>query len=163
MDHPATFSHKRKKTNWSVNNSIMLSQITTLLTALCVLALFAYMPMAKPFLATLISAEVIAQYHYLLLTIYVGGSFGLLLLYFLFALVNNMQKQIVFTQQNINYLRYISWLCVVGGLIGIASAFYWIIWLPVGLMALFMFVIVRVIKNIIEQALIIKMENDFTV
>jgi hypothetical protein len=60
-------------------------------------------------------------------------------------------------------LRNISWCCAFGALICIVSQFYYKPWLFIGVAAAFASLIVRIVKNIVEKAVILKEENDLTV
>lgn len=81
----------------------------------------------------------------------------------LFKLLINIDKGIVFDKRNTKMLNILSWLCLyVGFLSGFAIRWY-IPFVVVSVSALFIGLIVRVVRNIIGEAIIIKDENDLTV
>jgi len=81
----------------------------------------------------------------------------------LFKLLFNINKGIVFAQTNVKMLTVLSWLCLyVGFLSGFATRWY-IPFIIVSVSAMFIGLIVRVVRNIISEAIEIKDENDLTV
>ena len=95
---------------------------------------------------------------------YVLGIIALCTLFCMFRLVSNLEKDRVFTAENIKWLRYISFGCLAAGsLLIIVTVLYDKYFLVLTLAALFMMLIVRVIKNAFEQALAMKEELDLTI
>ncbi|NLC96034.1 MAG: DUF2975 domain-containing protein [Erysipelotrichaceae bacterium] len=90
-------------------------------------------------------------------------SVGFYILISLSKLLNNIDKEEIFTKENIALLRYISWACFVIALIGMISIIYDYAWVIVFFVGVFMGMLLRVIKNVFSRALEIKEENDFTV
>ncbi len=81
----------------------------------------------------------------------------------LFKLLTNINKGVVFDEKNVKMLSVLSWLCLyVGFLSGFAVRWY-IPFIIVSVSALFIGLIVRVVRNIISEAIEIKDENDLTV
>lgn len=81
----------------------------------------------------------------------------------LFRLLININREVVFDVRNTRMLTVLSWLCLyVGFLSGFAVRWY-IPFVIVSVSALFIGLIVRVVRNIISQAIIIKDENDLTI
>lgn len=87
-------------------------------------------------------------------------------------LLINIKKEIVFDVKNVKLLRIISWCCFyaaiacVSSFIIIAIVKNYILGtalILVGAGALFMGLILRVIKNVFEHAIVIKDENDLTI
>ena len=76
----------------------------------------------------------------------------------------NLENDLVFVPQNIKWLRFISYGCLSAGLLLIiATVVYHKLFLVLSLAALFMMLIVRVIKNAFEQAVKMKEELDLTI
>ncbi|MDD3428897.1 MAG: DUF2975 domain-containing protein [Oscillospiraceae bacterium] len=96
-------------------------------------------------------------------TLYIGFALAFPCLVFLEQLVKNISKGQVFCRQNIIFLRRISWCCFAAAVLCIVSALYYAPWFVVALAAVFMALIIRVIKNVFEQAQKIKDENDYTI
>ena len=99
----------------------------------------------------------------LIFTIYTAGIVSIVLLFSLNKLLSNIRNENVFIFDNVKLLRVISWCCFVIAAILLFSGFYYILFLFGGVAAGFFGLILRVVKNVIEQAVIIKTENDFTI
>lgn len=87
------------------------------------------------------------------------------LLVFLYLLLVNISKKNVFVRKNVTLLRLISW----SGFIAAAIMFAWgiitsleVIFLA-AFMVGFMGIILHVLKNVFEEAVIIKEESDYTI
>lgn len=81
----------------------------------------------------------------------------------MFRLLRLVQKGQVFTAVSISSLRGISWCCVFAGLLFVLLGWYFPLSLAVGFVAVFVGLCLRVMKNVIEEATVIKSENDLTV
>lgn len=78
-------------------------------------------------------------------------------------LLRNIRRGIIFAPVNVSYLRVLSWCCFFVGVIFFFFGFYYVLALIVGAAAAFMGLILRVLKNVFEQATAIKEENDYTI
>jgi hypothetical protein len=85
------------------------------------------------------------------------------LLICLLRLLNNIGSDKVFISQNVRFLRLISWSCFAIAFIYGIFGFYYLISILIAIAAAFIGIIIRVIKNIFEQAIEIKSENDLTI
>jgi len=148
---------------WNKKHSLLLSKIATLGFTLGILAVLALAPRFARWIIAVADSAQPSIYTFLLITFYSGGPIALVLVWKLYQLLNNISKQQVFIWDNVKYLRVISWLCFIGGTLATISVFYWIFWLPVGVVAYFMCLIVRVVKNILAEAVTIKEEMDYTI
>ncbi len=81
----------------------------------------------------------------------------------LHRLLRNLRRERVFEQENVTLLRAISWLCIAVGVVTLVSGFYYTSFFLVAAAAAFCGLIVRVVKNVFEQAIEIKTENDYTI
>lgn len=99
----------------------------------------------------------------LLITLYLCALPAGKLLWDLHRLLFNISRDKVFIDDNVALLRSISWCCIAAGLICLFSCFYYIIFLFLAIAAAFFGLIIRVVKNIIRQAVLLKDENDFTI
>ena len=99
----------------------------------------------------------------LIFTVYAAGIVSLVLLFSLNKLLSYIRNENVFIFDNVKLLRAISWCCFVVAVILLFSGFYYILFLFGAVAAGFFGLILRVVKNVIEQAVIIKNENDFTI
>ena len=85
------------------------------------------------------------------------------LLWKLRSLLSAIGQGQVFTVRNVAALRHISWCCFVVAAICLGFGFAYLPIFFVAVAAAFMGLILRVIKNVFEQALILKEENDYTI
>lgn len=81
----------------------------------------------------------------------------------LFALLLLVKKGRVFTRPAVELIRYISWCLIFMGFIMMALAFCTLLAVIAGAAVLFVGLAIRVVKNVIEEAVYIKEENDLTV
>jgi hypothetical protein len=84
-------------------------------------------------------------------------------LFYLDRLLANIKKKEVFIVKNVKYLRRISWCCFVVAALLLTGAYSTFLLFLMAVAAAFMGLILRVVKNVIEQAVIIKEENDLTI
>lgn len=96
---------------------------------------------------------------------YCCAALAFWMLYNLYVFLDRLQKGDVFVTGNVIALRRISWCCLLAGLICVPAGFVFsmISYVLLGFAALFMALIVRVIKNAFEQAVGMKDELDLTV
>lgn len=96
---------------------------------------------------------------------YVVIAVLVVLLVFLYRLLNNISKKTVFVKENTNMLRLISWCCFLAA----AILFIWgflsfveVIFLA-GFTIGFMGLVLRILKNVFEEAVSMKEESDYTI
>lgn len=82
---------------------------------------------------------------------------------FLVKLLLLVRKRQVFTDGAVSCLRTISWCCCIeAGLLALGAIYYYL--MPaLAFVAGFLGLVLRVVKNVIEEAVALKAENDFTV
>jgi len=97
------------------------------------------------------------------ITIYVGSIPAATLLAFLYALLHQIGTGHVFINKNVAYLRYISWCCFIGATLCLASTIYYIPWLALGIAAAFIGLVIRVVKNVVAEAVALQDESDLTI
>ncbi len=150
---------------WSAKKSIRLSKSFTLLFMAVLAATLAGGPWLIPWVLEVARpyAHVANPALYFYLTLYIGGLVAGVLLAMLYRLLHFIGLGQVFTVQNTGLLRAISWCCFVGAAICAVSTLYYALWGFVGLAAAFVGLIVRVVKNVMAQAVCLKEENDYTV
>ncbi len=78
-------------------------------------------------------------------------------------LLQNISAGAVFIDENVRILRLLSWCCILAGLLCGASAFYYLPFAELAAAALFMGLILRVVKNVFAEAVRLKDENDYTI
>lgn len=81
----------------------------------------------------------------------------------LHLLLRNVRQEQIFTAKSSVYLCAISWCCMLETVIFFVLGFWYLTLFLLSFAALFIGVILRVVKNVIEEASAIKAENDFTI
>ena len=99
----------------------------------------------------------------LYICLYICGAFSLLISYLLLRLLFNIRKNVVFDRANVKYARYISWCCFAICAAFFALGFFVTFSFVISFAAAFIGLIVRVSKNLLNEAVDIKEENDLTV
>lgn len=147
---------------WNARRSALLSSICTKVIILFMIGfLFAAPTLVKSYVTyTMKDPEII---HSLLVTMYACAVLGLAALVCLDRLLSNIRKEAVFVMANVKYLRLISWCCFIVSIILLLSGSYYLLFLIIAVAAAFFGLILRVVKNVIEQAVMIKDENDYTI
>ncbi|HAQ63622.1 MAG TPA: hypothetical protein DCR23_04080 [Ruminococcaceae bacterium] len=143
------------------NKALKVSIGFTVIFAVALLFLTVSGPWTVKFLCEYFNHENITKFMTGIVYFAVPAGWGAI--YILLKLLFNINKGIVFEESNVKLLTALSWLCLyVGFLSGFATRYY-IPFAIVSVSALFIGLIVRVVRNIISQAIIIKDENDLTV
>lgn len=148
---------------WNDKKSLVLSKLCILFfMALLVLTVVGATWLTDWFLH-FSRAELAESKPYFLATIYVGALPAAYLLYALLRLLNRIETEEVFIPENVERLRRISWSCFAGAALSLLSAWYYFPWIFVTVAAAFMGLIVRVVKNVVAQAVALQDEVDYTV
>ena len=153
---------------WSHDNSTVLSLICTRIVAAAVIVCAFFVPGIVGYYTNsqYNGREAIAPTGRMQVTagIYICLLIALFILYMLDRLLSNIRKEEIFIPQNVSYLRGISWACFAMCVPCLLVSVYGSqIFLFVMVAAAFMGLILRVVKNVIEAAVLIKEENDYTV
>ena len=74
-----------------------------------------------------------------------------------------IRKGDVFVERNVTLLRILSWCCFAVALLFFVAGRFYVLFFAAGAAAGFIGLILRVVKNVIQQAVLIKAENDFTI
>lgn len=85
------------------------------------------------------------------------------ILFSLHKLLINIKAGEVFIEKNVKLLRVISWGCFIAALILAVGTYYYIMFALSAVVVGFLGLILRVVKNVIEEAVTIKTENDLTI
>ena len=148
---------------WNDDKSLLLTRVCVWLSAaalvlLCVSApwLFSWFIQKRLILPP-------QSRDYFLVTTYTVAVPAAIALYMMNRLLANIRKEEVFTEKNTRYLRGMSWCCLAAGLIFLVSSFYYLPFFALCAAAVFMALILRVIKNVFAQAEENKKENDYTI
>lgn len=147
---------------WTPTKSVHLS---CWVTKFCILAVFV-IDLTAPYLFShyLIYAgrmpELLTR---LLLLIYACSAPALVALFVLHRLLTNIRRGQVFIPGNVKCLRTLSWCCFAAAAILLVFGFQYVLFLLMTFAAVFFGLILRVVKNVIEEAVLLKQENDYTI
>lgn len=151
---------------WSKTKSLFLSRILTVTVA----GLFAILTFFVPAVSKWyeINSDVVGIIRQsivipMTVCLYIAEFFGFCALWSLHRLLENINRDQVFIEQNTRCLRVISWSCVFAGITFAVLSLWNLIFLMPTLMAMMLGLIIRVLKNVFEKAVELKSENDFTV
>lgn len=96
-------------------------------------------------------------------TVYLAMIPAFLILFLLHILLTNIKNEEVFIMKNVTVLRVISYACFALSLISAVMIIWRLLALVICLAFAFIGLLLRVLKNVFEQAVIIREENDLTV
>lgn len=99
----------------------------------------------------------------LTICLYLTAICGEVCLWHLGKLLGNIRNEIVFTAQNCQHLRVISWCCLLAAIPFTVFGFWRFISFVVALAAGFFGLILRVLKNVFDKAVELQEENDYTI
>lgn len=148
---------------WNDKKSILLSRICVVIFIIGVVAIAAAMPWLIRFFTPAFREPVTTAKTVFIATVYVGVVPALVLLVSLFNLLGRIIRDQVFVEKNVASLRLISWCCFFGGLICSASSFYYLPWILLCVAAVFIGLIVRVVKNVFARAVALQDDADHTI
>lgn len=149
---------------WNSTKSLQLSSICTKLLIAAVFVFAAFLPkMLNAYIAVSPAYSQLAQITPLMVVLYLCCLPALAALFSLDRLLVNIKREEVFVERNVRHLRIISWCCFAVAAFLACAVYYYLIFLAVAIVAAFFGLILRVVKNVIEEAVIIKTENDFTI
>ena len=145
------------------NRSIIISKILTILFMAFLVATLIFTPTLVARLIFMSTNASNAGPTLFFITIYVGAIPAIALLISTYLLLNKIGKGEVFVNENVTYLRFMSWCFYAGGVISLASALYYPAWLPIGIAAVFMGIVIRVVKSVIAKAISLQDDVDHTI
>ena len=82
---------------------------------------------------------------------------------FLVKLLLLVKKRQVFTDKAVSCLRTISWCCFIEAALLLLGVIYYYVVPILAFIAFFLGLVLRVVKNVIEEAVALKAENDYTI
>ena len=94
---------------------------------------------------------------------YSCACLGFVTLYSLIRLLLNIKKDAIFITPNVRYLRRISWCCIIVSLITLVAGVLYVPYVFISVAAGFMGLMLRVVKNVMENAVQMKEENELTI
>ena len=149
---------------WNSMKSVQLSLICTkIVIAFIVVCAVALPFMLERYLAIMVIPMNLTDLHPFMVILYLCCVPAMTALICLHMLLGNIKKEEIFIPKNVNLLRLISWCCFLAALIMMFAFRFYIVFGFVAVAIGFIGLILRVVKNVIEEAMIIKNENDFTI
>lgn len=147
---------------WTKAYSLRLSSLFTKLF-LCILigGLFFVPWLVNYFVATSEKPEVLVPV--MCVAYYTCAGPAALLLLSLDQMLKNLRQGQIFIRQNVRMLRRMSWSCMVVAGICLVSSIFYFPFLLVAAAAGFMGLIIRVLKNVLDEAVALKNESDYTI
>lgn len=151
----------------SKNLSVSITIVICIICLIAVAGLAVALPfITNDFLRTEYPQIVEEHYVSILVTLYVALIPATAALISLLRLLSLVRRESVFTSEAVALLRMISWCCFAEiPVFAVCTVFFlfFAVSLALAFAALFMGLILRVVKNVIEEAVALKNENDFTV
>ena len=146
---------------WNAKKSVTLSLVCNRLVIAAVIGVAVGTPwLVNGYVDYLGKRQSVAQP--LMVTLIASCVVALVALLCLDRLLVNIKKSQVFIPENVALLRRISWCCF-GVAIVLLVSYYYLFFLIAGIAAAFIGLVLRVVKNVIEEAIILKNENDLTI
>lgn len=147
---------------WTKPRSLMLSRIMTVIFLLLLAAGAAGLPwLLRWYIGYSAKSQLILTP--VMVSLWACALPAFVALICLGKMLKNIAHDRVFVRENVRALRLISWCCFAVSLVFLSFFFYYILGLILAILAAFAGLVLRVVKNVFEQAVAIKEENDLTV
>lgn len=147
---------------WSGKKSIALTIAVTLLFLTALAALIFLMPyLSRLYVA--VTGNGMLVYRALVSVFYLCAAPALAALVLLTALLRALGRGEVFTRRNVRFLRWISWCSLLVAAVIAVGAVWYVPLLILAVAFAFIALIVRVVKNIMDAAVQLKMESELTI
>ena len=148
--------------SWLNSKSLLLSRIFTVLWALLLAALdLGGYPIVRWFGAQRgLSGQSCTG---ILVVLYACSVLGWVFLWSMWKLLGNLRKEQVFTAENVRLLNRLSWCCAGAAALCLAGCFFYLPFLFAVAAAGFMSLIVRLVRNVFQQAVQMKDELDLMI
>ena len=143
------------------NRSLKLSIAFTTFFAIALAFLTVSAPWSVGIICKIFKHEHLTDFLIFMTYLAIPAGWGALVL--LYKILFNVRDKKVFIDDNVKYLTMLSWLCFYVGIISIVAAINFVAFVLVSLSALFIGLIVRVVRNIIEEAIELKEDSDLTI
>lgn len=148
---------------WNKDRSLLLSKFCVCLFTVIGILICVGAPWLVRILTGFRGEYLLGKETYLLISAYSLAVFAFRALYALHQLLANIGKDESFIEKNVELLRNISWNCIGAGIICLISSLYYLPFLLIAMMAAFVGLILRVVKNVFAEAVRLKTENDYTI
>ena len=143
------------------NRTLTLSLAFTTIFAIALAILTLFAPWIVEFLCVLFHRDHLIKFLTVVTYLAVPAGWGAIII--LYKILLNVDKGNVFEEENVKYLSILSWLCIYVGLLSGFASHKFVMFVIVSIAALFIGLIVRVVRNIIEEAILLKEDSDLTI
>ena len=143
------------------NRSLKLSIAFTTFFTISLAFLTVSAPWSVGIICKILKHEHLTDFLIFMTYLAIPAGWGALVL--LYKILFNVREKKVFVDENVKYLTALSWLCFYVGIISIVGAINFVAFVLVSLAALFIGLIIRVVRNIIEEAILLKEDSDLTI
>ena len=149
---------------WNSVKSVQLSLICTKIVILIIIACAVILPnILERYIDYALIPMEISNLHPFMVILYMCCVPALAALLCLHKLLSNIKGEMVFITGNVKLLRIISWSCFGTALLLMFAVKYYLLLGLVGITFGFIGLILRVVKNVIEEAVHLKAENELTI
>lgn len=150
--------------SWSTDKSVILSQISTRIIMVLGVGLAIALPFLcvsgffdnRAFIATQHVMLILPVYYTFCVPVYVA-------LFALDRLLAAIKRNRVFTTQNVRYLRIISWASFATALVLLVSTLVSFTFFALAIVAAFVGIVLRAVKNLFAAAVELQEESNFTI
>ncbi|MBR6107038.1 MAG: DUF2975 domain-containing protein [Oscillospiraceae bacterium] len=149
------------KSNWNSDKSLLLTRILTIAVLFLAGAALFCIPVITEWYDAVSEQKPI--HTVLNIVLYASDLFGIFGALQLHRLLLHISKKKLFVQENVTCFRLISWCCFGVAALWAVLTFWRRLALFVALIAAFAGLILRVLKNLLEQAVELREENDYTI
>lgn len=147
--------------SWTKSKSFALSRILVEVTFGLLICMLFLIPSAVEWYDLVSNKEPVALFLGTILYLCDIAAFPIMLA--LYKLLKNIGEEKVFIEQNAKYLRFISWGLVVISLILLVFMISRPFVIAFSFIFAFLGLILRVVKNVFEEAISLQQEQDFTI
>ena len=152
--------------NWTKDKSIALSRVCVAVFAALLLALDGSAVLMIPLVerrTQMFFTLVTASHALWTALVALCSLFAWPALWKLWRLLGNLMEEKVFVEDNVRLLRVVSWCCVGVAVSCLVCGLWYVPLFMLAAAAAFMALIVRIVKNVFQQAIAMKSELDLTV
>lgn len=152
---------------WNSNKSIMLSLVVCFAVAVMLLLGVAFLPiLIKMYFGDFdvnYDHRLFLMYHSVLICYYICLLPAFTALYSLIRMLFSIRREEIFTDGNIKRLRLLSWCCFAVAFVTVIGFMFYRPLIVISIAAGFIGLIIRVIKNVMCSAKILREENELTI
>ena len=144
------------------SKSILLTQIMLVIFAVILLLADVFMmPFARWFFGARIPDG--AGLTVIIVVMYLCTAVGWVFIFCMWQLLANIRRGDVFVEENVKLMTLVSLLMLLAALLTVAGCFFYLPFIFVSISALFVALIVRIVKTVFQQAIAMKSELDLTI